>query len=219
MGYAGYVDQRERARALRSQAWTLAEIASELGVARSTASVWCRDVVFEPRPRNRGNAADRRRHPQHLAKLAEIERLRTESLARIGALSERDLLVAGVALYAGEGAKTGSSVLFTNTDERMFVLFLRFLRHFFPIDEARLRMRLYLHEGLDLDAATAHWSAITAIPVAQFGVPYRAVANPSRRAAKHPMGCPAVRYSCSTTLRTILALGDALLGSCLDFPG
>jgi transcriptional regulator with XRE-family HTH domain len=211
MGYAGFVEQRAQARGLRAQAWTLAEIAAQLGVARSTVSIWCRDVEFEPRPRSRGNAVKHKPHPQHVAKLAEIQRLRDEALARIGTLSERDLLIAGVALYAAEGAKTTTEVKFANTDPRMISLFLQFLRAFFPVDESRLRMRLYLHEGLDLDAATGFWSDLTRIPAGQFTKPYRAPADPSRRRAKHPMGCPAVSYSSATVLRTILALGDALL--------
>jgi hypothetical protein len=212
MGYAGYVEQRERARSLRGQAWTLAEIATELGVSRSSVSVWCRDVDFEPRPRNRGNAAGRKPHPQHLAKLAEIERLRDEALARVGTLSERDLLIAGVALYLGEGTKQGSSVAFANTDPRMVALFVRFLRTFFEIDESRLHIRLYLHEGLDLVVASNFWSGVTGIPLSQFGAPYRAVADPTMRSRKHVMGCPSVRYNSVSVLRAIISLGDALLG-------
>jgi hypothetical protein len=40
------------------------------------------------------------------------------------------------------------------------------------IDEARLRMRPYLHEGLDLAASIAFWSALTSIPPSQFQKPY-----------------------------------------------
>ena len=41
----------------------------------------------------------------------------------------------------------------------MIAFFLAWLRRFFEVDESRLRLRLYLHEGLDLDAANAFWSA------------------------------------------------------------
>jgi Putative ATPase subunit of terminase (gpP-like) len=211
MGYAGYVEQRERARVLRAQAWTLAEIAAELGVARSSVSIWCRDVEFDAKPRNRGTGAGRKPHRQQQAKHEQIERLRVEALTRIGSLSDRDLLIAGVSLHAGEGAKTSTSVKFANSDPRMIRLFLRFLRSFFAIDESRLRMKLYLHEGLDLDKAVAFWSGLTGIPTGQFTKPYRAVADPSIRRSKHPMGCPSVCYSDVVVLRTILALADALL--------
>ena len=95
--------------------------------------------------------------------------------ARIGRLSEREFLVAGVALYAGEGSKRDGAVKFANTDPRMVAFYCTWLRRFFAIDEARLRVRLYLHEGLDLAAAVAFWSDVTGIPPSQFQKPYRAV--------------------------------------------
>lgn len=51
----------------------------------------------------------------------------------------------------------------------MIALFLAWFRRFFPVDEHRLRVRLYLHEDLDLDAAIDHWVAVTGIPRSQFG--------------------------------------------------
>ena len=80
-------------------------------------------------------------------------------------------------------------------------------------------MRLYLHEGLDLGAATNFWSQLTAIPVNQFIEPYRAVPDASIRKTKHPMGCPSVRYSCSRTHRGVMGLVHALLESPLAIPG
>lgn len=74
-------------------------------------------------------------------------------------------------------------------------------------------MQLYLHQGLDLDAAVAFWSELTAIPPEQFQKPYRAVPDPSIRRAKHVMGCPAVVYSCSRTHWTIMGMIDVLLSS------
>lgn len=78
----------------------------------------------------------------HLAKLEEIERCRAEARS---SLSERDLFVAGIALDAGEGAKTDGAVKFTNSDARMVQFFLAWLRTAFDIDERRLRLHLYLH--------------------------------------------------------------------------
>ena|SRR5437899_10487882 len=216
MGYRGKVEEQERARELRAQGRLLIEIATELGVAKSSVSLWVRDVPFEPRPavrsRHRGSNVLSRR------KAEQIERLLAEGRERIGRLSEQEFLVAGTALYAGEGSKTDHSVLFANSDPRMIHFFCAWLRHFFDVDEARLRLRLYLHEGLDLDAAVAFWSELTGIPRAQFGKPYRAVPDPSIRKSKHPMGCPAVRYSCSHTHRAVMGLVAALL-SCEAIPG
>lgn len=188
-------------------------------MARSSVSLWVRDVEFEPRPPRR--TGPRRRGPNKLQrrKHAEIERLLAEGRDRIGRLTEKEFLVAGAALYAGEGFKTPGGVGFANTDPRMVVFFCAWLRRFFEVDERRLRVRLYLHQGLDLEAAERFWSQLTAIPTEQFGAPYRAVADQTRRRSKHPMGCATVRYGCSRTHRAVMGLVEALL-SCDDcIPG
>jgi hypothetical protein len=168
--------------------------------------------------RNHG-AQTRRPHRQALEKRAEIERYRAEGRRRIGRLQEGEFLVAGAALYAGEGAKRDGGVRFANSDPRMIVFFLAWLRRFFEVDESRLRLRLYLHEGLDLAAANRFWSDLTAIPEEQFVKPYRAVADPTIRRSKHPMGCPCVVYSCSATHRAVMGLVHALLSCDALLPG
>jgi len=210
MGYRGKLAERQRARQLRGAGLPLAEIAAHLGVSKSSVSLWVRDVEFTPVPRvTRG----RRRDPNALQrrKQGEIERLLEEGRVRIGRLSEREFLVAGVALYAGEGTKGDGRICFANSDPRMVVFFCTWLRHFYEIDESRLRLALYLHEGLDLAAAMAYWSALTGIPEVQFTKPYRAVPDPSIRRAKHVHGCVAVGYSCSATHRSVMGLVRALL--------
>jgi hypothetical protein len=210
MGYRGKLAERQQARQLRRTGLPLAEIAARLGVSRSSVSVWVRDVSFDPLPRPpRG----RRRAPNALQRRrqVEIDRLVEEGRVRIGRLTDREFLVAGVALYAGEGSKTDGSLRFANSDPRMILFFCCWLRRFFTIEESRLRLGLYLHEGLDLAATIAYWSALTGIPAEQFGKPYRAVPDPSIRHAKHVHGCVTVRYSCSATHRTVMGLVRALL--------
>jgi hypothetical protein len=217
MGYRGKLAEQQQARQLRRTGLPLAEIAAHLGVAKSSVSLWVRDVEFSPLPRPpRG----RRRDPNALQrrKRAEIDRLVEEGRARIGRLSEREFLVAGVALYAGEGSKRDGAVKFANTNPRMIAFYCAWLRRFFEIDEARLRVRLYLHEGLDLAASVAFWSEMTGIPPSQFQKPYRAVPDPSIRRAKHVHGCVSIDYSCSVTHRSIMGLVVGLLGDAVN-PG
>jgi transcriptional regulator with XRE-family HTH domain len=211
MGYRGKLAEQQQARRLRRTGLPLAEIAATLGVSRSSVSLWVRDVEFTPLPRPpRG----RRRAPNALQrrKQAEVDRLVEEGRARVGRLSEREFLVAGIALYAGEGAKRDGAVKFANSDPRMIAFHCAWLRRFFEIDETRLRVRLYLHEGLDLDASVAYWSALTGIPPSQFQKPYRAVPDPTIRHTKHVHGCVTIDYSCSSTHRRIMGFVRALLG-------
>ena len=216
MGYGGKVHEQHRARELRAQSCTLQDIATELGVSKSSVSLWVRDVDFIPNPRRRS----RRQRPSSLLvrKLAEIERCDQDGIELIGRMTRREFLVAGVALYAGEGAKTDGAVKFANTNPALITFFVTWLRTFFVVDESRLRISLYLHEGLDLLAAIAYWSQLTRIPVRQFTKPYRAVADPSRRRAKHLMGCPCVVYSDATMHRRVMGLVRAL-SSTAALPG
>jgi hypothetical protein len=115
MGYRGKLAEREQARRLRATGLPIADIAARLGVSKSSVSLWVRDVAFEPRPlvtrgrRREPNALQRRRQ-------AQIDRLLAEGRDRVGRLSEREFLVAGVALYAGEGSKRDGGIIFANSD-------------------------------------------------------------------------------------------------------
>lgn len=208
MGYRGKLVEKEKARVLRARAWTLQEIADELGVAKASVSVWVRDVEFTPKPRRTA----RRRKPNALQrrKQDQIDAGYAWGQERVSGLSDRDLLIAGTALYAGDGAKRDGEVLFTNTDPALVALFCRWLRLLFDIDESKLRVRVYLHEGLDEVAAVRFWSSVTGIPASQFNAPYRAAPNRSIRHSKHQHGCATVRYGSAAVHRRIMGLVHAM---------
>jgi transcriptional regulator with XRE-family HTH domain len=215
VGYRGKLEERSRARELRAAGWTMPDIADELGVSRSSVSLWTRDVPFDAATARRSPRTDRRprgsEHPLRRRKLERIEQLRREAVHRIGTLDDVALLHAGLGLYAGDGGKTQDSVRFANSDPRMVALFCRWLRRFFVVEEHRLRVTLYLHAGLDLAAAQAHWAEVTGIPDAQFCKPYRATPDATIRHNKHVHGCAHVAYHSADVHRQVLALVDAML--------
>ena len=75
------------ARMLRAQNLTLADIATELGVSKSSVSLWVRDVPFTPSKRRHG--PQRRPHAQRVAKLARDRGARTPQAATTIGSSER----------------------------------------------------------------------------------------------------------------------------------
>ena len=130
---------------------------------RAPCPLWVRDVEFDEAalrdasegPTGRPAPVDGVRTPCSAASRQQIDDSTRGPGPDRRSSSETDLLVAGTMLYAGEGAKTDGDVKLANTDPRMIEFFCRWLRHFFDIDESRLRVRLYLHEGLDLDGGNA----------------------------------------------------------------
>jgi hypothetical protein len=143
-------------------------------------------------------------------KEAEIEQCRQDAEAWAGRLTDRELTMFALGLYAGEGDKTGGEVAMANTNPLYLQVFLTWLRRTFEIDESRLRVLLYLHDGLDLDAALAFWCDKLRIPREQFTKPYRAVPDASIRHSKHVNGCPKVRYGDTSIKRRVLAMIEAV---------
>jgi len=157
-----------------------------------------------------------RRIPRQ-ADVGEDERLALQDArALIGDLTDRDLLLYGIGLYHGEGAKS-QGVRMANTSPVVLLAFVTWLRRFFDIDEQRLRARLYLHAGHDLDAATRFWSDLLDIPSAAFQAPHRPDPRPGQ-VGKHPAGCASVIYSSASLHRRVMALIEAVSSSSAD-PG
>jgi hypothetical protein len=217
MGYRGKVEERQRARELRAQSWTLQEIATELGVSKGSVSGWVRDVDFIPRPRNRGHPGSPK-HPMRLKKEAELARCRAEAEEWVGDMSARDLAMYALALYAGEGSKRDGSVVFANSDPVLMRIFTNWLRQEFELDETKFRVKLYLHADLDVDAAIEHWSGVLGVPRHQFNQPYRAVVDETMRSNRHVFGCASVVYHSRRLHRRVMAR-IAAIGSTLANPG
>jgi hypothetical protein len=212
MGYGGKYIEQARARELRAQSWTLNEIAAELGVSKSSVSIWVRDVDFVPRPRNRGHPAGPH-HPMRVKKEAEVARCREEADAIIGELSDRDLTMLALALYAGEGSKREGTLTFANSDPILMRIFAIWLRRQVAVDESRLRMKLYLHADLDLDASIGSWSGVTGVPPAQFNKPYRAAADATMRHNRHVHGCASLVCHSTLVHRRVMAMIGAVTSS------
>lgn len=197
MGHRGKLAEQERARALRRRGWTYGEICAELGVSRSSVSLWTRDVVVDDavwaarvRTNRRSGAQVRRPNRLAVARQVELAALREEGRRRIGRLTDRELLVAGTALYAGEGKKDDGMVAFANSDPRMVLFFVTWLRRFFETDETRLRVQLYLHEGLDLVAANRFWAELTDKSESRFRQAVPGAGRSEHPAQQAPDGLP-----------------------------
>ncbi len=110
---------------------------------------------------------------------------------------EKNLFLAGIMLYWAEGTTSEKSVGvdFANSDERMVVLFMNFLREVCQVDESRLRGHLYCHSNQDKDRLISFWSNKTGIPKKQFGKPYVKESKDGKRSTKMKNGMIHVRYS------------------------
>jgi hypothetical protein len=128
-------DLRAGARELREQGLTYDQIQAELGCSKSSISLWVRHL---PKPAPRFTDEERRaRMNEGLAQLRagrDRERQETKRAARegVGALSDRELFLTGVALYWAEGSKDkpyrrSEALQFINSDPGVITVYLRWL--------------------------------------------------------------------------------------------
>jgi transposase-like protein len=181
-------DLRSKARELRGQGMDYEEIAAALGVAKSSVSLWVRDLprtarfsTVEGRKRS-AEGARRYRAVERPAREAERVAARAAAAAQIGDLTDRDVLVAGAIAYWCEGAKSkpyriAEEVNFINSDPGLILFFLRFLG-MVGIARDRLSYRVHIHESADVEAATRYWAALVDADVSQFHSPNLKQGNP-----------------------------------------
>ena len=129
-------------------------------------------------------------------------------------LSDRELFVAGVALYLGEGDKTNPSLVLTNSDVRVLLLWLRFLANVCHVPAARLKAHIDYHEDLAYPALLEFWSNELGIPPGNFERPTlkkARMASGSRRGRRAQHGTVHVRFHDSKLKALMMSWMDALL--------
>jgi hypothetical protein len=174
-------DLRAKARQLREQGLAYNQIAAELGVSKSSVSLWVRDL---PRPERLSYEECRRRVAQGVRRYwaaerpvreAQREATRAAAAAEIGAVTQRELLIAGAIAYWCEGAKNKpyhrhDRVTFINSDRALITLFLRFLDAA-GVDRNMIVYRVYIHETADVAGAERFWLEVTGADPALFRKP------------------------------------------------
>lgn len=168
-------DLREKARELRLQGWTYDRIQVALGCSKSSVSLWVRDL---PRPERRdpseqAKLAAQKRWEHELA-VRDKERQKTKAAARseIGALTDRELFMTGVALYWAEGGKDKpyarrESVQFVNSDPGVIEVYLAWL-DLLGVERERLRCRLMIHATGDVEGAMRYWADLVGVEADTF---------------------------------------------------
>jgi transcriptional regulator with XRE-family HTH domain len=181
-------DLRAKARDLREQGLDYKQIAKELGVSKSSVSLWVRDM---PRPARLSYEECRQRSAEGVRQYWATERPIREAerradcaaaAAQIGALNDREILIAGAIAYWCEGTKNkpyrrDDRVTFMNSDPALVTFFLRFLDTA-GISRDQLIFRVCIHESADVSAAQRFWMDVTQAQPAQFRRPLLKRHNP-----------------------------------------
>lgn len=174
--------ERDQAIALRQKGLSYREIRRHVPVAKSSLSLWLREVGLARRQIQRltekklaaGRRGGRIVHEMRLRRLSD--RLRSADREAKSFLAQGDLWWAvGVVLYWAEGGKmkewrTWTRFEFTNMDPVMITFMRAWLKRYCGVHDPDVRFRLGIHESADVRGALQFWArhlrvAPTEIPV------------------------------------------------------
>lgn len=169
-----YAAKRSRAKSLRKQGKSLGEISKILHVAKSSVSLWCRDIkltknqidVLKSKPNGSklGALANKikRQNEINLIRLAarsEITPFKADDLARL-----KDI---GAIIYWAEGTKK-NVVDITNSDPEMIKIAMNWFREICGVKDDKFRLSIFYHAGQNEFEIKKFWSEITKVPISQF---------------------------------------------------
>ncbi len=171
--------ERIRARELRKQGVSVREIAKILHVSKSSASLWVRDIILsleqleKLRQQNIKGGEKGRILGALKQKNDRLQRIKEgveKGKRKFPNLTNRELFIAGIALYWAEGTKKQRGVVFCNSDPKLVKFMIYWLKRCFNI--ARDRLRCYvgineIHQNRE-DIVKKYWSEMSSIPLSQF---------------------------------------------------
>jgi len=216
--------KREQALTLRKQQISYSEIKKILNVSKSTLSLWLRDYPLSRERINqlRGNSErriERYREARRKTKEARLRQYYLEQRERVFPLSKRDIFIAGLFLYWGEGSKTLSKQVFlSNTDPSVINFFMKWMEVVFNIPKSKIRFRMHFYEDMDIEKETAFWVKVLGISENQISKPYIKKTSSLRVNEKGSFGhgtCNAGIYDARLSEQVLMAIktvSDVFMG-------
>lgn len=179
--------EKLKAQELRRQGHSLKEITKRLGVAKSSISLWVRDIELTSEQKmrliaNHTNAevVERRRATRLRNELGKRNLVISNAQNEISRLSDKELWLVGTMLYWAEGGKTQSMVRFSNGDPEMIKIMMVFFKKICKVPKDKFRGYLHIHPHLDYKLAEKHWSKVSGISLDKFYKTYRKMIVSSR---------------------------------------
>jgi transposase len=218
---------RTQARELRARGLDYEEIAASLGVAKSSVSLWVRDLPVPPRlsyeERRKRAAAGAREYwaAERAARAASRNAECAAAATEIGTLTDREILIAGAIAYWCEGCKNkphrrDDRVVFINSDPGLISFFLKFLQTA-GVSREDLVLRVYIHESAEVQAAERFWLEHTGVEPSQLRRPVLKHHNPKtmrKNVGGEYYGCLRIDVKGSRTLyRKIEGWASAAMGT------
>ena len=172
------IQKRLQAIQLRKEGKSYSQINKEVKVSKSSLSLWLkRYPLSEVRLRELRDFNEQRierfRNTMQAKRETRLEKAYQEEQNYLLPLTKKELYIAGLLLYWGEGAKTTPYVAsLSNTNPEVVKFFLFWLSSVLHVPENKIIVRLHLYVDMDKKNETNFWSIQLGLPLNQFKPPY-----------------------------------------------
>ncbi len=170
---------------MRKSGMSYSQIKSELGVSKSTLSLWLRDLPLSNKQlRLLRDFNQIRIEKTRATKLQKKQTRRAEVVKRVKRDFEQKtdpLFHGGFYLYWGEGTKSAEyTVALTSTDPGIIKTYIVWLK-LLGVNPRECRVKLHLYSDQNSLQSIKFWSEVTQIPLQQFYKPYTKTATRKSR--------------------------------------
>lgn len=184
-------EKRIFAQKLRSEGVSIKDIAKKLDVAKSSVSLWCKDIFLSPevirkitldgykknlKGRLMGSLINKNK------KINKVNLLQKEAEKEIVKISKRDMQMLSVGLFWSEGSKTGSRFIFSNSDPAMIVFMYKFLHEVMLVKKSDIYFTLQINQihKSRIDDVLQFWSKLLHLSPGQINKPYFVKVKPKK---------------------------------------
>ncbi len=169
-------EDKNKAIKMRQSGMSYSQIKSELGVSKSTLSLWLRDLpLSDKRLRELRDFNQVRIEKTRVTKLKNKNARRDSVLRQVRIDFENNtdpLFIGGFYLYWGEGTKSAEySIALTSTDPAIIRTYLAWLK-ILGVDMNDCRVKLHLYADQNIKSSISFWSGVTHIKSNHFYKPY-----------------------------------------------
>lgn len=169
---------RRKVIELRKQGKSYSDILKIVKVSKSSISLWLRDIPLTEKQKSKLN--DRRKRAvetyRETMKNKRNKRLFNyyiEQKNKLVPLTDREIYIAGLFLYLGEGNKVSrNSIVITNTDPSVIKFSLYFLLKSLKIPKEKIRVQLHLYADMSIEDEIDYWANELRVKKANFAKPY-----------------------------------------------
>lgn len=172
-------EKKRMAIKLRLAGKSYTEIRSRVSVSKSTLSYWLNNYPLTSKQidaltgRYKAKQIENYRITVRKRRELRLSQIYQKEAKKLLPLSKRELLIAGLFLYLGEGGKRGNgSIIVSNTDPNIVKFVLRWYTKVLKIPKEKIRVSLQLYVDMDIQKEMTFWSRLLGIPLINFWKPY-----------------------------------------------